>query len=75
MEEKQDKSKRWLFSVAPMMDWSESSSVSTSYKASCARRVHWKIKKNPVTAKLHTVGPTGIADIPSAFDAAGRLAT
>jgi hypothetical protein len=25
MEEKQDKSRRWLFSVAPMMDWTGTS--------------------------------------------------
>ena len=34
----------------PMIDWSESSGLSTRYKAPCARCVHREIKENPMTA-------------------------
>jgi hypothetical protein len=38
--------------VAPVMDWSESSSFSVSWKATCARRVHREIQENPSTGNL-----------------------
>ena len=53
------------FSIAPMMDWTESSSFSIGYKAVCARRVHREIENNLVTANVSKadgmVGQTGIA--------------
>jgi hypothetical protein len=41
------KSQDYLFSVAPMMDWSESSSFSDNCKAACARCVHQEIMRQP----------------------------
>jgi hypothetical protein len=42
----------YRFSVAPMMDWSESSSFSISYEAACARCVHREINENLATTNV-----------------------
>jgi hypothetical protein len=40
----------YRFSVAPMMDWSESRRISNSWMIACARCVHRDIKENLGTA-------------------------
>jgi len=50
---------RHLFSVAPMMDWNESSSVSVGKEAVCARRVHRETKKNLATSSVSKLSEVG----------------
>ncbi|WP_145984311.1 hypothetical protein [Bradyrhizobium nitroreducens] len=61
------KSQAYRFSVAPMMDWSESQIFSIIWTVACARRVHREIKKNLATVSVGKLSEVGGAVAESAI--------
>jgi hypothetical protein len=51
--------KDYRVSVAPMMDWSESSGFSIGWKTVSARRVHRETKKNLAAANVSKLSEVG----------------